>query len=164
MPNTIKIKKYLDIIEEYVAASAITPGELIEVTSANTVQAHSSAGQNILQMVALEDELQGKSITDDYAAADPVQCWVTQRGEIAYLILNDGENVVIGDFLESAGNGNVQKHVPDFETGDSSGVANVTVYSNQIVGVAVEAVNLSASSGAESSALQGSQRIKVRIS
>ena len=40
MPNTIKLKKYQDIINEYEAEAAITPGMLIELTSSNTVQAH----------------------------------------------------------------------------------------------------------------------------
>jgi hypothetical protein len=163
--NTVKIKKYLDVIVEYVAAATITPGMLLEITSAGKVQAHSSAGQNVLgHIVALEDELQGNGIDDDYSADDPVQCWVTQRGEVAYMLLEDGEDVSIGDALESAGDGRLQKYVADTETlgADSSG--NITtIYTNQIVAVALEAVDLSGSSGEESSALMGHQRIKVML-
>ena len=36
--HTIKIKKYADVIEEYSAVGVITPGMLIEVTSADKVQ------------------------------------------------------------------------------------------------------------------------------
>src|SRR6056297_3296955 len=153
--NTVILKDYLKIREEYEAAAAITPGYLIEMTSAGKVQAHSSAGQNMIHMFALEDEHQGNGISDAYSSGDQVQCWIPQRGDQVYALLDDGESVTKGDFLESAGNGNLQKY-----TADAEGVAN---YTNQIVGIALETVDLSGSSGEESSALQGDQRIKVRI-
>jgi len=153
--NTVILKDYLKIREEYEAAAAITPGFLIEMTSAGKVPAHSSAGQNMIHMFALEDELQGNGISDAYSSGDQVQCWIPQRGDQVYALLDDGESVTKGDFLESAGNGNLQKY-----TADAEGVAN---YTNQIVGIALETVDLSGSSGEESSALQGDQRIKVRI-
>lgn len=168
--NTIKIKKYSDVIEEYTAtAVAITPGMLLELTSAGLVQAHSGEGQNQLQMFALEDELQGKGIDDNYAASDKIQCWIPNRGDCVYAILEDGENVSIGDFLESNGAGLLQKHTEDFADSDDA----LTVYSNQIVGIALEAVDLSTSSGEASSEGPGlessvetlgfNRRIKIRI-
>lgn len=149
--NTIKVKKYSDIIEEYTAAAAITPGQLIELTSAGKVQKHSNAGQNAIPMFALEDALQGKGITDNYAADDQVQVWVAGRGDIVYALLKDGENVAIGDWLESAGDGDLQKHV--------TGSAGVVEYPEAIVGQALEAVDLSGSSGAD----PATRRILVRI-
>jgi hypothetical protein len=53
--------------------------------------------------------------------------------------LDDAENVVVGDFLESAGNGFLQKLVTT-----ASDAADAV--SGKIVGVALEAVNLSSSS------------------
>jgi hypothetical protein len=154
--NTIKLKDMLHIREEYKAASAVTPGMLLELNGSSKVQAHSSAGQNILPMVAYEDELQGKTIDEDYAADDPVQCWVPTRGDKAYLILADGQNITQGDFLESDGNGYVQKH-----EADSAGVVE---YGHPIVGVALEDLDLSGSSGEESSGPLGyNKRIKVQI-
>ena len=162
--NSIKIKDYLHINNEYPAASAITPGMLIELNGSTKVRAHASAGQNILPMIAFENELEGEGINDAYAADDQVQCWIPTRGDEAYMILADGENVSEGDFLESAGNGYLQKHTPDTEAiGGDSSAAVASFYSNQIVAQALEDLNLSASSGAESSGLQGAQRIKVRI-
>lgn len=173
--NTIKAKKYLDIIEEMTATAVeITPGMLLELTSANLVQAHALAGGNVLPMFALEDELQGKGIDDNYAVSDKIQVWVTVRGEWVYAILADGENVVIGDYLESASGGLLQKHVKDIVEGGSSleSMADTTIYTNQIVGVALEALDLSGSSGAESSewgfdssikTVGYSRRILVRI-
>ena len=80
--NTIKIKKYSDVIEEYAAAAAIIPGMLIELTTDNTVKAHATSGGNVLPMFALEDELQGRGIDTSYAAAEKVQCWIPNRGDV----------------------------------------------------------------------------------
>jgi hypothetical protein len=161
--NTIKIKKYTNSIEERDAAAAITPGMLLEYTSAGKVQAHSTAGGNALPIgFALEDELQGRDIDTAYAADDKVQCMVNQPGDHVYAILKDGENVAIGDPLESAGNGYLQKHVSDVESFESAEAGSITVYPNQIVGIALEAVDLSGSSGEESSGALGyAKRIEI---
>lgn len=162
--NTIKVKNYSDVVEEYDAVAAITPGMLIELTSAGEVQAHSNAGQNVLPMFAAEDELQGKGIDDDYAADDKVQCWIPGRGCIVYAILADGNDVNPGDFLESNGAGLLQKYTADVDSYESNVAGSFTVYSNQIVGVALDDIDISDSSGAESSGERGyDKRIRVRI-
>lgn len=134
MANTIKLKKYSDIIEEYPANAAITPGHLIELGSNGKVLVHNSAGENVLPMFALEDELQGRGINTAFAADEPVQCWVAGRGDIVNAILTTSQTVVVGDFLESAGNGTLQKHVPNTDS------AGGNIYGAQLVGVAVAAV------------------------
>jgi len=161
--NTIKLKKYLDIVEEYPANAAIYPGMLIELMSTGYVRAHATAGGNVLPMVALEDELQGKGIDDAFAQYDRVQCWIPQRGEIAYMILADGENASIGDFLESNGAGYLQVHVADTESFESAEAGEITVYPLQIVAIALEALDRSGSDEDSSSPLGGDKRIKVRI-
>lgn len=141
MSHTVKLKKYEDINVEHVANAAITPGHLIEIMSTGKVRKHATAGGNAApKMFALEDELQGKGIDDAYAADDPVQCWITQPGERVNAILKDGETVVIGDLLESAGDGTLRKY-----TQDSTGI----YYHNVIVGKANVALDLSGSSGEE---------------
>ena len=166
--NTIKLKKYSDVIEEYNAAAAITPGMLIQMTTADKVQKHATAGGNILPMFALEDELQGKGIDDNYATDDKVQCWIPGRGDQVYAILSDGETVAVGDFLESNGDGCLQKHVPDsWESADAQ-AAN-TINQAAIVGIALEYKDLSGSSGEDSagesndSVLGYNKRIAIRI-
>ena len=163
--NTIILKNYLNIFEEYRAAGAITPGMMVTLDTSGEVKAHDGAGTNLLPIVATEDELQGNGIDTAYAADDQVQCWIPQRGEEANLILADGESVVIGDFLESAGDGTLVKHVPDTESLGADSSANLTtIYTNQIVGMALEAVDLSDSSGAESSGALGyNKRIQVKF-
>lgn len=122
--NTVKLKKYLDIIEEMVAHAAITPGMLIEQLSTGKVRAQSAAGSVSIPMVALEDELQGKGIDDAYAADDPVQVWVVQRGEIVNAILTTGQTIVIGDELTATGDGTLKE----------------ATYEDEVVAIAVEAV------------------------
>ncbi|MBU0973850.1 MAG: hypothetical protein KKC20_24645 [Proteobacteria bacterium] len=148
MANTIKLKKYLDLLEEYTATAAvITPGMLLEVTSTGAVKAHATAGGNVLPMFALEDELQGNGIADNYAASAKIQVWVPQRGEEVNAILAAGQNVSIGDFLESNGAGKLRAH-----GADSTGI----YYPNVIVGIAMAAVDLSGSGAVDT-------KIRVKI-
>lgn len=147
--QTIKLKKYADIVNEYNAAAAITPGMLIELTSAGTVQANSAAGLACQKQFALEDELQGKTIADAYAVGAPVQCWNTIPGEEVYAWLADGEDVAIGDKLVSDGAGKLKAMTED---------SSAAVVEETPIAIALEAVDMSGSSGADPSG-----RIKVRI-
>lgn len=156
IPKTIKLKKYSDVIEEYDASATIIPGELLEMDTNGDVKPHATAGGNIGPvMFALEDELQGDEIDDTYASGDPVQVWIPGRGDEVYAILADGQNASIGDFLESAGTGALAVH-----SADISDAPNLT---NQIVGIALEAVDRSGSTEDSSSPLGGDYRIKIKI-
>lgn len=148
--NTVKVKNYSDIFEEYKAYAAITPGNLVEIYSTDGyVRKHSTEGGNALPMFALEDALQGKDIDDDYAAGDKVQCWIPGRGDQVYALLEDGETIVIGDWLMSNGSGRLQK--VDAETLSAAEAISV-------IAQALEALDLSGSSGTETT-----QRLLVRI-
>jgi hypothetical protein len=138
--HTIKIKKYSDIVEEYVAVGTITPGMLIELTSENKVQAHSGSAGASLVMFALENELEGKGIDVNYVADDRVQCWIPNRGDMVYALLADGETAVIGNWLESNADGKLK------------------VGTTKPIGQAVEAVDMSGSTGEDPTG-----RIIVRI-
>lgn len=158
MKNTIKLKKYSDVIEEYVAHEAITPGHLVSLHSTGKVQKHAISEGPVLPMFALEDELQGKGIDEAYAANDPVQVWVPYRGDEVYALIKDGENVAIGDFVESAGGGLLQKYDANEDLDVSS--SGILVHQHTIVGVVVEAVDLSSSSGTYP---ETGFRVKVKI-
>lgn len=148
--NTIKLKKYLDVVNEFTATAVeITPGMLLELTSDGLVQAHSNAGGPALTMFALEDELQGKGIDDNYAASAKVQVWTAVRGEEVYALLADGEDVSTGDFLVSDGTGKLKAFTPD---------SSAVIVEQTPVAIALEAVDMSGSSGADPSG-----RIKVVI-
>ena len=147
--QTIKLKNYSNVMEEFIAGGTIIPGQLLLLGSGGTVVAHNDdAPANVIPLFACEDELQGKGIKDTYIATEPVQCWTPYRGDVVNAILEDGANVTIGDFLESNGAGFLQKFT-----------------SGAVVGVALEALDLSNSSGAEVSEapLGYAKRIKVKI-
>ena len=160
--NTVKVKKYLDIIEEYEAVSEITPGDLVELTSAGKVQRHSTAGGNAARMFALEDELQGKGLTDNYAAGDRVQVWCAVPGEMVYARLADEQNVTLAGFLQSAGNGTLMAYAAESWESNDAQQAN-TVYDHVIVGQVLESQDLSGLEDSESSAIGNSQWVKIRI-
>lgn len=164
--RTIKAKKYSDVIEELDASTTIIPGELLEIDSSNEVKPHATAGGNVLPpMFALEDELQGNDVDDTFADGDKVQVWIPYRGDQVNAILADGEDVSIGDALESNGAGKLVKHVADVESFESAEPGSITVYPNQIVGVALEAKDLSDSSGGEESSgvIGYNTRILIRV-
>jgi len=147
--NTIKLKKYSDVIEEYTAGGTILPGMLLLYSANDTVIAHNDdAPVNCVPMFALEDALQGNDIDDTYASGDPVQCWIAGRGDEVYAILEDGAHIEIGEYLESNGAGYLQKYT-----------------SGKAVGYALEHLDLSGSSGEEESVgpLGFNKRIKVKI-
>lgn len=149
--NTIKLKKYSDVIEEYTAGGTIYPGMLIRISAADTVAAHNddAPAQGCLAMFALEDALQGKGIDDAYVSGDPVQCWIAGRGDEVYAIVEDGTNYTIGTFLESNGAGYLQAY--------TSG--------NGAIAIVIEALDLSGSSGEEESEspFGFNKRLKVKV-
>ena len=139
--NTVLLKDYTGIREEFVAEAAIAPGHLCEITTAGKVQVHSVATGNVTPaLIALEDSMQGNDVADNYAAGAVVQCAVVRPGDRVQMKVKDGQNIAIGDKLESAGDGTVQKH-----TVDSSGV----YYYKSIVGIALAAVDMSGSAGVD---------------
>ena len=136
--HTIKIKKYSDVIEELITAGVLTPGMLLKVGTAGYIGKHTtSEGAVTPPMFALEDELQGRGIDDDYAMLSRIQVWIPGRGDRVNAFLKNGENVGVGDKLASGGDGTLIRH------------ADVSVKSNQIVAIAMEAVDMSGSSGVD---------------
>lgn len=139
--NTIELKG-CGIRGETIGAAAITPGQLLEVTSADKVQRHSSAGGFHQRKIAVEDSLQGNGITDNYAAAAQVQWVDALPGQVIYMLLADGESATPNEYLESNGNGDLRVYT-----------------SGTRVGRAMDTLDLSDSSGADPS----SRRIRVEI-
>lgn len=128
------------IRKERVAAAAITPGDLIELTSADEVQRHSGAAGAAARAFAIENDLVGDGIDDDYDDGDTVQYGLFRSGEEVYALLAYGQNVAIGAKLASASAGKLQAH-----TGDATA---------SLVAIALEAVNANT---------DGAERIKVEV-
>jgi len=115
--------------DEAVASGIITPGQLIKIDGDLKVLRHSTAGGSAELLIAREDALQGKSVDDNYAVDDQVGFGIAKPGDELAVMLDAGENVNEGEFLESAGNGNFQ----EFTSGEK-------------LFVVLEALDLSASS------------------
>lgn len=125
--NTVLVKGFDTMVrEDYAAQAAITPGHLIERTSTGTVQKHSTAGGKALVMFAGDNKLVGKDLTVDFAASDNVPCFIPMRGaKVNALVAAAAAAIVVGDFLESAGDGTLRKVVAPLT--DAFGAADGTI-------------------------------------
>lgn len=113
--RTIVVKgKDRCIFKEGLAGEILTPGWLLQGLPADLL-AHASAGGTALPMFAVENELEGKEIGDDYADLDSVRYVICPAGtEIAALA--DGTGVTAGDIVESNGDGTLQVQASDAAT------------------------------------------------
>ena len=124
--------------EENVAAEAgIYPGMLLTLDSANKVAIHADEGGALggEAIFAVEDALQGKTIDDVYAISTIVTTVIPNKGSVINALIEDGQDISIGDKMISAGNGKL-KVSTNLESGET--LANV-------VGIATEAIDLTGS-------------------
>ena len=142
---------------EGIASETVTPGHLVEFGGSNDIQKHSTQGGNVMPMFARENDIVGDDIDTDYSSGENLLYDAVGTGGEVYAWLVDGENVSKGDFLESNGDGTLRKLVETSSASDGTLGSSETVYSNKVVGVALEAVDLSASANTSNA------RIKVRI-
>ena len=160
MPNTVKLKNYSDIMVEYTASEAISPGMLVEpVPSAATIRKHATESGNAIPMFAVENELEGEGITTAYASGDKLQVWIPGRGDVVYAQVEDEQNIAIGNFLESNGAGYLQVHIAPSADSAQDDIS----YTGQIIGQALEALDLTSLSAAGSSDTPARQFLRVRI-
>jgi hypothetical protein len=121
MPKTISLKGD-HILKERKANAAITPGELVELMSTGNIRRHATIGGQAQKAFALEQDLIGRGIGDDYAANESVRYGVFSPGCEVYAWLITGESCSVGDFLESGGNGKLQVASTPIE-GSNVGIA-----------------------------------------
>lgn len=130
-PNTITLKNS-GVRKEKLAGGAITPGHLITVNSSDQAVVHPTAGGNARKAFAVENDLIGNGIGDAYASGDTVQFEVYQPGDEVYaLVPAAAAAIVIGDALESNGDGTLVLEGTTTATGDT----------DIVVGYALEAVD-----------------------
>lgn len=110
MPNTIILKGDFRR-KEGTAGAGVTPGELLLRSGASQYTANGTAGDADAQRIfALENDLVGDDIDDDYDSGDTVQAAYPVAGTEVYAWLEYGADVDAGDALESGGSGNLQAH------------------------------------------------------
>jgi len=138
--NTV-ILKGDPVLKEGIAEGAITPGHLVERDATDgDIQVHGTAGGNAAAQFAIEHGAIGNGVDDAYSAADQVLfAHCRPVDEVNALVAAGAAAIAIGDYLESAGDGTLQKHTP--QAVDEGGAATFTSYLNAIVGRALEAVD-----------------------
>jgi len=119
--------------EAVVASFKLYPGMLVKLNSSGKLIAHNVEGGYAERCVLLEDALQGKTVNDAYTTGAVASYAVLTPGSEFNGLLKMGQNVGIGDYLISAGDGTFKA---------LSGATSSDAV-RQVIAVAVEAVNAS---------------------
>ena len=121
------------------AASAIKPGHLVEELAAGTVQEHAGTALNAQKLFALTDLPVGGTKDDAYAVGATCRYGAFHAGQSVFGRVAVGSvAIVIGDALQSNGDGTVEKLVTDTATDDTQ--------RDSIIGYAQEAIDNSGGS------------------
>lgn len=121
------IVKGRGIRKEAKAGGAVTPGHLVKLNSSGEVVVHATAGGKAQRAFAVENELAGDEISVAYAQNDTCFYEVVGAGAEVYgLVAASAAAIVIGDLLESAGDGTLRK-AGNILTDNSGGTANTTI-------------------------------------
>lgn len=146
-PRTIDLNGS-SLRKEANAGGTITPGYLLARSAAGVVVAHAAENDNAGALFALEHDLVGRTVDQDYASGDVVQIGAFPRGgEVYALVAASAVAIVVGNFLESHGDGTLQLTDTDAATDDT-----------QRAGVIAQALEAVDNSGGGSEA-----RIRVEI-
>lgn len=94
-------------IDEALAAGVVRPGHLLQLNVDGHVVPHTIAFGQAERMFALEDALQGRAISVDYASGERVTFVLAVPGDEVYAWLAFGQIAQIGDFLASDGAGHL---------------------------------------------------------
>lgn len=143
-PKTIQLRGLAPRIGGKAGAAGVLPGHLLSRASGGTFVVHPTAAGMAEVLIADVEEYVGGSIDTAFANSDHIPILQGQKGDQFYMLLKTGNNVVIGDFLESAGDGTLQK--------STHAVTSATTAAAWPLFVALEAVNNASGSA---------QRIKV---
>lgn len=109
MANTILLKGR-GVRKEAIGSGVITPGHLLTLTTAGKLTVHATQGGYVAPLFAVENDLVGKTIDDNYADGDYIQAEYLRTGDEVLVIVAAGEEaIVIGDILTSKGDGTIEK-------------------------------------------------------
>ena len=105
--KTITVKGNAHVIrkEGIVVTADITPGMLVARTSTGIVR-HATAANNAARAFAVENEVVGDGIDDDYIVADTILFGVFPPGAEIYAFA--AGTILLGEFVESNGAGAVR--------------------------------------------------------
>ena len=135
MANRIHSKGPFRQEEAIAHAAGVYPGMLVMLNSDGEVAVHATEGGRAEAAFAMEDALQGKTVDDVYTVGTIVTYILPGKGSVVNAMIEDGQDVAIGDHLISAGNGKL-KVSTDIESGETL---------SQVIAVAEEACDLTGS-------------------
>jgi acetamidase/formamidase len=100
------------------AGGTITPGHLVMENSSGELVVHATAKGKTAALFAVENDMEGKTITDNYVSGDYVQAELLEAGaEVYALVPAAAAAIVIGDKLESNGDGTLRKKTEFAQSG-----------------------------------------------
>ena len=111
-------------LEGKTASEVITPGDVIEPSSATAWRKHSTAAANAAAFFAVNPR--SKEIGDNYAIGDNVLAAYCPGCKVNAFI-GSGQNVSFGAFLESAGDGTLRTLATDAATDQAQREAVVAI-------------------------------------
>ena len=137
MANRVHSKGTFRQEEAYAAEAGIYPGMLVRLDSDGKLEIHDVEGGELGDevLVAAEDALQGGIVATVYAISTIVTYLIPNKGSVVNMLIEDGQDVAIGDKLISAGNGKL-KVSTYLESGETLAA---------VVGIAEEARDLTGS-------------------
>lgn len=94
--------------EDAAAAAAITPGMLVTLNGSGLYIPHGTAAAVCARDFAMERDEMGKDMDTAYAIGDKVKVAHLCQGERVNSLIATGQNITVGAFLESAGNGTLR--------------------------------------------------------
>lgn len=128
--NTVVLKGY-PMRKEAIANESITPGHLLNLNSSGKLIKHAGAAKSASAMFAIENEVWSNTnafgtIDTAYGANYNVLYGIFQPGDEVYALVAAGASaIVVGDLLESAGDGTLRKVATDSATSQDERRADV---------------------------------------
>ena len=120
--------------ERLAGAAGILPGHLVQESGAADVVVHAVAASNAQRLFVQTNKANGGTLADAYADNETVSYGAYHGGqEVRALVAASAPAIVVGDALESAGDGTLRKAVAD--------AASDTAQRDAIVGYAIESVD-----------------------
>jgi hypothetical protein len=110
-PKTIILSNAFQIQREAAAGVAIRPGMLVELNAAGAVIPHATAGagQEGAVAVAIENDLTGRGIDDNYAIGERVRYQFLNDGAKFFGIIAASQNIAFDDALSSNADGTLKE-------------------------------------------------------
>lgn len=117
-PKTILLSSCYAVQREGKTAGVVRPGMLLNIRNQAAIVAHNEAGQECQAAVAIENDLVGKGIDDNYANPEQIRYAVLRDGDKFFGIIDENQNIAVGDLLASSGDGTLKEAaVTDFVLG-----------------------------------------------